>query len=29
VQEIWEHLRLAADANRALLRGETREMTIV
>jgi DNA-binding transcriptional LysR family regulator len=29
VQEIWEHIRLAADANRALLRGETREMTIV
>ena len=29
VQEIWEHLRAAADANRAFLRGETAEMTLV
>ena len=29
VQEIWEHLRAGADANRAFLRGETQEMTLV
>jgi DNA-binding transcriptional LysR family regulator len=29
VQEVWEHLRAAAEANRAFLRGETREMTLV
>ena len=29
VREIWEHVRAAADANRGLLRGETRKMTLV
>jgi len=29
VQEIWEHLRAAAEANRAFLRGETAAMTLV
>ena len=29
VQEIWEHLRAAAEANREFLRGETPEMTLV
>lgn len=29
VQEIWEHLRAAAEANRAFLRGESASMTLV